>query len=348
MTLSPRALFFAFLGLLFIWLIYAERAILTPFVAAGIFAYLFNPIVNIFEHKLKMPRALAIFLIYGTITVIFVIGGIMLSSRVLTESSELRSFIVSTLTNAQHQTKTLPEWVRPTAVDFLANLKRSRALNVLSGESFFFLFPQAISRIISFIIFLVSTFYFLKEGGTFFKKLISLAPHKYKDELEILFKKTNGVLGGYLRGQIFLVFLMSIVTYISLLILGIRFSFLLGLFSGFAEIVPVVGPIVAGSVAVLVALLTGTAHFGLQPIQAAFIVIVIYFVLRQLEDYFVIPYVMGKVTQLPSFVIFFAVIAGGHIAGILGLILAVPIAAVGRIVLEFSLRTINKKAQGSE
>lgn len=145
-----------------------------------------------------------------------------------------------------------------------------------------------------------------------------------------------------MRGQIFLVILMSLVTYITLSILGIRFAFLLGLFSGFAEIVPVIGPIVAASVAILIVFFTGHANFGLNVTQAALTVAIIYFVLRQLEDYFVMPHVFGKITKLPAFLIFFAVVAGGHIGGILGLILAVPVAAILRLFLEFFLEQVNK------
>lgn len=342
MNFKPRTLFLFALVLVGVWFIYVERAILTPFILAGIFAYLFNPIVNFFTHKLKFPRILSILLIYGTITTILIFGGIILSSRVITESTELKTFINKSVLISQSQIKTLPDWIRPSANDLIMNLKHSRVVNVLSGQSLFELFPQAISRVISFLIFLFAAFYFLKEGEKSFEKLIAMTPSKYKIDVEILFRKINAVLGGYLRGQIFLVFLMSIVTYVALFILGVRFAFLIALFSGIAEIVPVVGPIVAGSVAVLVILFTGHVNFGLSPMQGALAVGVIYFIFRQLEDYFVIPYVMSKITKLPSFIIFFAVVAGGHIAGLLGLILAVPSAAVLRLLLQFSFEKLHE------
>lgn len=343
MNLTGKKTFFIVLGLLSLWFIYAERAILTPFIVAAIFAYLFNPIVNFFVRKLKVPRAIAILFIYVFLTSVFLIGSIALSSRIITESSELRNFTAKSLQNATVQIKNFPDWLRPTAYDLLINLKRSKFLGFFSGQSLFPLFSQAISRIISFLIFLFSAFYLLKDGENFFQRMLAITPIKYKMEVEILFRKINAILSGYLRGQIFLVFLMAIVTYLALFIFGVRFAFLIGLFSGFAEIVPVVGPIVAASVAILVVLLTGTVNFGLSPVQGAIAIAVLYFVLRHLEDYFVIPYVMGRITKLPSFIIFFAVVAGGHLAGILGLILAVPVAAVLRLLLEFSFSRFSEK-----
>ena len=83
--------------------------------------------------------------------------------------------------------------------------------------------------------------------------------------------------------------------------------------------------------------------YSLAPIQTSIIVVIIYFVLRQLQDYLIIPHVMGRITRLHPLIILFAVLAGGHSGGILGLLLAVPIAAVLKILLEFSVDTINDR-----
>jgi predicted PurR-regulated permease PerM len=73
----------------------------------------------------------------------------------------------------------------------------------------------------------------------------------------------------------------------------------------------------------------------------ALVVVVVYAVVRQVQDYLINPYVMGKITKLHPLVILFAVIAGEHIGGILGLILAVPIAGIIKIIFEYSLDKIN-------
>lgn len=343
MTINGRVLFFFFLSLLVVWFIYAERAILTPFILAAIFAFLFNPVVDFFSDKMKLPRTLSIMLIYGFLITLFVVGSITLTSRILEESSELRTFTNQVLSTAHSQLQDLPDWLRPTAYDFLYSLRRSRVFNFFEVPSFFPFFSQAISRIVSFLIFLFSGFYFLKDGRNFFSKFLGIIPREHKNNVELLLQRINMLLGGYLRGQIFLVFLMALVTYISLSILGIRFAVIIAIFSGFAEIIPVIGPIVAGGVAVSVVLFTGTANFGLSPLNASLIIVAIYFILRQLEDYFVIPYVMGKITELPPFIIFFSVIAGGHIAGLLGLILAVPVTAILRLLIEFYFEKLSKR-----
>ncbi|MCL4415686.1 MAG: AI-2E family transporter [Actinobacteria bacterium] len=124
-------------------------------------------------------------------------------------------------------------------------------------------------------------------------------------------------------------------------ILGVKFALVLAVFSGFAEIIPIIGPITAGAVAALVVLLSGVSNFPINPIQGAAIVVAIYFFARQFEDYFIIPQVMGKITELHPLIILFAVISGGHVLGVIGLVLAVPIAGAIKILINFSLDKIN-------
>jgi predicted PurR-regulated permease PerM len=203
--------------------------------------------------------------------------------------------------------------------------------------------PKAFSRILSFIIFLFAAFYFLKEGRKMFDKMLNFVPNDFKIEADILIRRVNAVLGGYLRGQIFLIVLVSFTLFICLSILGVKFALILAVFSGFAEIVPIIGPIVAASVAALAAYLGGASNFNLPPLQIALIVVAIYTIVRQLQDYLVNPYVMGRITKLHPLIILFAVISGEHIAGVMGLILAVPIAGVIKIIFEYSLDKINSK-----
>lgn len=338
MTIRARTVFFILLGALIIWFLYLERAILTPFVLAAIFAYVFNPVINFFYHKIRLPRSITIFIIYFLIMAIIVALSIFLSKRIVEESTELNKYVKDLVGTTKNQINTLPDYLRPMANDLLVSVQKSR---IFSSSSIFYLFPQAISRIVSLFIFFFSAYYFLKEGNTVLDKFLHLVPRNYKVEVEILLRRMNRVMGGYLRGQLFLVFLVSLTLYIALAILGVKFALIVAIFSGFAEIIPIIGPITAGAVAVLVTFLGGTSNFPMDPVSGALVVIAIYFIVRQLEDYFVIPHVMGKIAGLHPLLILFAVLAGGHLWGVLGLILAVPIAGVVRILFEYFLDKIN-------
>lgn len=340
MTLRLKFIFLVVIGFSALWFLYMERRILSPFVYAAIFAYIFNPIVSFLHNKIKIPRTLSVVLIYILIIGMIIGGGILFSKRAVDESSQFSTQLYSITKNARSQVNALPDWLRPTLNDTLSTVEKSQSISYPSIYSFF---PQVFSRIIGFIIFLFATFYFLKEGGAMIQRIIKLAPNKYKIEVDILLKKINLVLGSYLRGQLFLVIIVSVVLFICLTIIGVKFSLIVAIFSGFAEIVPIIGPIFAAAVAALVAYLGATSNLGLDPLHMAIVVIVIYFVVRQIQDYLINPYVMGRITKLHPLIILFAVIAGEHVAGVLGLILAVPLAGVLKIIIEYSLDFINDK-----
>jgi predicted PurR-regulated permease PerM len=267
--------------------------------------------------------------------------GMAFSSRIIEESGELKQEAVQITKTAKSQINSLPDWIRPTANDTLYSFEKVTAL---SAPTLLSIVPKAFSRILSFIIFIFAAFYFLKEGRKMFDKFLKFVPNDFKVETEILMRKINSVLGSYLRGQVFLIFFISLLLFICLTILGFKFALILAVFSGFAEIVPIIGPIVAATVAAIVVFIIGVANFGLNPLQAAIAVIIIYTVVRQVQDYLINPYVMGKITKLHPLIILFAVIAGEHTAGILGLILAVPIAGVLKIIFEYSLDKINESS----
>lgn len=340
MTLRLKFIFLIAIGIVLLWFLYLEKDILTPFIYAAIFAYILNPVVNFLHGKLKIPRTISVIFIYVLIITTFITLIFISYNRLVEESSQLSTQIKAITQEAKTQIKLMPQWIRPTLDDGLASVEKS--INV-SYPSVYVFFPQVFSKIISFIIFFFAAFYFLKEGGGMISRLLNLVPNKYKIEVDILFKKINMIFGSYLRGQIFLVFLVSLVLFICLTIIGVRYSLILAIFSGFAEIVPIIGPIFAATVAALIAYLGGHSNFGLEPFQTAILVVVMYTVVRQMQDYLINPYVMGKITKLHPIIILFAVLAGEHIAGITGLLLAVPLTAVLKMLIEYTLEIIEDK-----
>lgn len=335
-----RTIFFLFLGLITLVFLYMEREILVPFILAAIFAYIFNPIVNFAYHKIKIPRSLTIVIIYTVIITGIITIGSIATRQVLQESTELRRFATNLIATLQEQLNLLPDWLKPEIRDMLSSFERSR---FLSSSSIITLFPRALSGMFNFLIFLFSAFYFLKEGRKIIDVIFHYVPSEYRIEVEILLRKINNVFGGYLRGIILMIFLVSLALYIPLAILGVRFALILAIFSGFAEIVPFIGPITAGAVAAIIVLLNGTSNFPLTPFQGALVVALIYFLIRQIQDYFVAPQIMGKIVGLHPVLILFSVIAGEHLWGPMGFILSVPIAASIRILLEFYFDKINSK-----
>jgi predicted PurR-regulated permease PerM len=130
----------------------------------------------------------------------------------------------------------------------------------------------------------------------------------------------------------FLIGVMSTATFVGLSILQVPFALLLALMTGVLEVIPIVGPITAGAIACLVAL-GHPAPWGLSQILYVVIVAAMYTVLRHSEDYFVIPLVIGRIVKLHPAVVIFSLLTGGALYGLLGVLIAVPVAATLRLVL---------------
>ncbi|MDP2671762.1 MAG: AI-2E family transporter [bacterium] len=336
---SKSWLFIYFLlGLLV--LAYLIRDILTPFILAGLLAYVLNPVVKLLERYLKIHRVVAILLIYLVVFGLVIYTVTWLGGKLLYEISQLQIEVKDINYLSQNAVARLPEWtIAGQSVGF-----QSAARAVLIGlntaishtqDSLLTIFTGALSRVLQVLVFLVATFYFLKDGQHLVRAIKSRFSSHHQEDVERLLGQINNALGGYLRGQIILVFIMSIATSIALVILGVPFALIIGVLTGFLELIPFIGPIAAGGLAATTGYVLGVNRFGLDPMTLAIVIVLIYFVLRQIEDYFVIPQLLGRLTRLHPMVVLFAVLAGGKLAGPIGFILGVPIAASARILLDY-------------
>ncbi len=324
------------------WFVYLDRGILTPFIVAAIFAYLTNPIVLFFMHALRLSRTKAVSLFFVLfLTITFFIGFTAIRQLFL-ESVELQRDIGRLLHVTQTELGSAPVWIRGLVDDTLLSIQTS---DYLSPKVVLLLFPQAISRVLSFIIFGFSAFFLLKDGRKMIHAAVGALPSRFQADSELLLQRINAVLNSYLRGQLILIAWVSGVLFIVLTIMGVRFALLIAIFSGFAEIIPFIGPIIATCTAVFVVLITGTINFSLPIVQGAILVGVIFIVIRQLQDYIITPFVMQKATNLHPLVILFSVLSGEHLFGVLGLLLAVPVVASIRVIWNFARTRLeeNKK-----
>jgi predicted PurR-regulated permease PerM len=323
----------AALFLLFIW---RAGDIVEPFLWAMILSYILLPLVGAIQRRFGVPRtiaALGVFL--GLLAVIFG-GGRFLIPRLIDNSKDLQANWPVLISNAQ---QTIGDWlvalglgdlassvVAPNIQDLdrqiVAMLQRN-ALPVVVGAGHFLL---------QFLIFLIATFLTLRDAPRLLNFIQRNLPHEHRSEILHVLRDTNVMLGRYIRGQLILVVLMSTVTMIGLTVLGVPYSVLLGVMTGILETIPFVGPITAGAIACLVAL--GHPNpFGWSQVAYVGVVAVMYTILRHAEDYLVIPAIIGRAVRLHPAIVIFALLSGGAVFGLLGIVLAVPVAATSRLVL---------------
>jgi predicted PurR-regulated permease PerM len=169
-----------------------------------------------------------------------------------------------------------------------------------------------------FIILVISFYLALRENGMK-SFVLSLTPYDHRHYVSDLIDRIYRRIGGWLRGQLLLMVVIGVLTYIGLLIFGVKYALTLAIIAGVLEIIPYLGPILAAIPAVVLAFLQ-------SPVLAVWVV-VLYIVIQQVENYVVVPQVMKKTVGLNPITIIIVMLIGAKLAGILGVVLSVPLAA---------------------
>jgi predicted PurR-regulated permease PerM len=318
-------------------LLWVARGVLPPFIVAGILAYVLSPLVDELAERSRIRRSwVALGVFFGVVLVTAALvwfagarAGAELGA-IAREGPSIIETVVNDLTGGQ-------------TIDLLgqsitsAELARriDMALRVELGTP-----SQAIQAIragfellLDVILVFLGLAYMLIDGQTFFQYLLRFVPPEHRAHVQHLSIEIHRVLGRYLRGQLLLIVLMSSVTFVVLeTVFRLPYALWIGIMTGILEIIPLIGPITAGAIACTV----GFAHGG--GTEAAELGIM-YFVLREIEDQLVMPVVVGRAVHVHPLVTIFAVLTGEKIAGVLGMILAVPIAAAIKVVLDYTYPT---------
>ncbi len=325
------------LGVVFL---YRVRGVVAPFFWAIVVAYIFTPLVRLLERRTRLPRAVWIILLYIGLggLVYWAITGIV--PLLAGQYDELLRSLPDILEDVQAfiqengQVEILGFTLHLGALSnelatFLGDLARSIPEQALQGVSFVF------ETVLNGVIFLIATFYFLLHGEDWARQLFALLPPHIQLDLQPLLHRVHITLTAYIRGQVFLIAIMSTLAYIPLVILQVRFALVLALITGVLEIIPWLGPITAAGIAGLVALFQPETPFGWSNLTLCLVVLSIYTVLQQLENNFIVPNLFGYMVDLPPLLVLFVVLAGGFLAGPLGLLVAIPLAATIKIILRY-------------
>lgn len=201
--------------------------------------------------------------------------------------------------------------------------------NVLmeGGASSFF---SVVSGIFGNVVFVLATFvlsfYLSVHHAGVEKFLRAILPMDHEDYVVDVYLRVKKKLGFWLQGQLLLMFFVGFSSFLGLWILGVKYALILGILAGLLEIVPIVGPIFVGALAFLAAV---PESFSL-----GIYVILLFFIIQQLESHLVIPIVMGRAVGISPVVIVISLLAGSQIAGFVGLVLAVPTAVVFQEIIE--------------
>ncbi|MEI7772935.1 MAG: AI-2E family transporter [Chloroflexales bacterium] len=327
--------------------------VLTPFIAAIITAYLFNPLVSWMQRRTGLSRAIwivvlyvfAFLLIYGLFTWIWPI--IMQQSRDMARAAPQLVNEIRNTFEGREQFEFGGFVINLAPVeDQLVNVVRD--LGTWLSGNVPRLVVSALETVIYSLVYLIVTFYLLLEAGQLKIWAANLIPARYRAEIGSLGNQIDAVFSAYIRGQLLLITIMSVLLLIPLSILQVPYALVIAVSSGVLEILPIIGPWSAAGIAIIATLFQVERPFGLSIPGLAALIGVIYFTLRQIEDNFIIPNVMGPLVRLHPVVVIFAILAGGALGGAFGLFIAIPMAAVVRILLSYLYRKLTDQPEPPE
>ena len=313
-------------------LLWVARGVLPPFIIAGILAYILSPLVDELAVRSGVRRpwlALAVFVVVLAVFVgLLWVAGARLNAElraIAREGPSIIGSVVDRLTGGQNiellgQNTTSAELGRRLDIALRDALGTpSQAIQAIR---------VAFDLTLAVVLVFLSLVYLLIDGHNFWVYVLRFVPSEHRSHVDRLSAEIHRVLGRYLRGQLLLIILMSAVTFVILeWAFGLPYALGIGILTGVLEVIPLIGPIVAGAIACTV----GFSQGG--PTEAAALAIT-YVILRQVEDQLVMPIVVGRAVHVHPLVTIFAVLTGERIAGVLGMILAVPIAAAIKVVLD--------------
>lgn len=275
--------------------------------------------VNFFESK-KIPRVLSTLVLFLLIIAVF---ALVLYTIVPISIIELQNFL-----GALNE-KEIPIFGGIDTYPLIQKLNSSlgdfAGMLFSGGGSLVNIVAGIFGNIALVLVTLVLSFYLTVDRFGVEKFLRAVLPATGENYIIDIYSRTRKKMGRWIKGQILMMIMVGVFSFIGLWVLGVKYSLILGILAGLFEIVPIAGPIFSGAVAFLAAIPTSW-ELGLY-------VIILFFIIQQVENHILVPLVMRKAVGISPIVIVLFLLAGSQIAGLAGIILSVPVAMVFQEIL---------------
>lgn len=330
--LAISAAFYVFyIFLKFLW------PVLVPFIIGLLIAYMLKPILFFFQ-KRKVPRIISLILTY--IIFLGVLSGIVLIFVPLVrfQMEQFLQYLPKIETSVFNLIDSLKEYSRDKNYPDWLISELNRVASFLTGNisNIFQSISKAgislVSGLLNIFLGLFISFYILKDWEKITVSIKRFFGHFFGESSVEFLRESNHKISAFVKGQLLVATSVGIMAGIILTLLKVPFSGFLGLLTGIFDLVPYFGPIFVGVLSTLIAL-------SVSP-ELAFWTALAMFAVQQIESTIFAPHIVGKETEIHPITIMIAFLIGGKLFGILGIILAVPVAGIVKIMIE---KTINKE-----
>ncbi len=309
--------------------------ILSPFFIGFVIAWLLNPLVNKLT-KQGMKRVPAVILIFCMAVLFIYFFCLLLTPVVANQINEIVAAIPALLNDAKEFINSFFDKLSTNSLTNLDNVKLNffdkinevgDSLTTNLPEMFISFVKNVVSTFGTLLFSLVIGFYMLFNFDKIKDNLNKLLPKKYRKDSERLMENISENLYEYVNGTLLISFIIFVVSTIGFAIIGLEAPLLFGLFCGITNLIPYIGPYIGGAPAVLMG-------YSISPLVGTLILIFI-IIIQTLEGTFITPLVMSKKMNLSPITIIIMLLIFGYFFGIIGMIIATPIAALIKIIYVF-------------
>jgi predicted PurR-regulated permease PerM len=331
----------ALLGLLIgLYLLWRIQEVLFLLFVAVLLATAIEPIVNRLRRG-PFTRGSGVLVVYSAIVLLLSVVGYAVVPSVASQGGAFTETLPQRVEALQAQAENLrPAPLRDAATSALARaVEATRTPAAPPGEQLVAVGETAAHGIISFLTVFVLAFYWLVERATIKRALLRAVPVRHARSVNTVWLEVEEKLGGWVRGQLLLMLAVGVMAGLGYLVIGLPNPAVLAVAAGLFEIVPMIGPVLAFTPAVLVALATDPTK--------ALIVVVYAVIIQQIESQVLVPRVMRHAVGVSPLTVLLGILAGAALAGLAGAFLAVPLAAAAQVILAHVLR-VEDPAQAEE
>ncbi|MCE4513489.1 AI-2E family transporter [Xanthomonas hortorum] len=350
MTLTPEAEIALFLRRLkwvavivgVLWVVSLLSPILTPFVLALLLAWLGDPLVDRIE-RAGRSRNMAVSLVFVLALLLFVLALMilvpMIERQIMTlidALPQMRTWAISTA---------IPWLEAKTGVELMGWLDPERLIDWIrshweqaggAAKTFFGYVQRSGFAMVTWVINLallpILAFYFLRDWDRLVERVAAVIPRAYIGTVSRLALESNDVLGGFIRGQFLVMLALGVIYATGLSIIGLNLGLLIGIIAGFISFIPYLG----ATTGIVLALLAAVVQAQGLDLKLLIGVGVVFTVGQLLESYVLTPRIVGDKIGLHPVAVIFAVMAGVQLFGFLGMLLALPVAAVANVLLRYA------------
>ena len=324
---------------LILWVLYLLKPVVLPFVGAFLVAYLFSPLVDKL-HKIGLPRWLSISAVFIGIGVVITLAFRYLVPLVWEQLMYAKNSIPSGIHWANY--KFLP-WLSDSFnlvpmeldVDQISSAIMEYVQTNYSADSIQAMIAKLAQSGLNFIqiggtvvLIPIIAFYFLLDWDRMLDSFRRLIPRRYEEQTLVIVKECHSVLGAFVKGQFLVMVLLGVVYAMGLQLIGLEVGLIIGMVAGLCSIIPYLG----FAVGIIAAVIASLFQFGIDWMQLL-LVGVVFMIGQAVEGYILQPFLLGDKIGLSPVAVVFAVLAGAQLGGILGMLIALPVAAVIVVLL---------------